>query len=307
MFGSHLSVAGGLINSLNDADPLGLDTVQVFTKNQRQWKVPALKPEDKRAWLDGLRSRGWEKRTVSHATYLMNCASPDGELRAKSADMLAEELERCAELSIPFLVAHPGAHLGSGVEAGAVAIAKAAAPVFKRKAGGEVTLCLENTAGSGSTLGRTFEELALIKRLIEEESHGDAAGRVGFCVDTCHALAAGYDLAATASGEAGGTKRSKAEGEAAAHGVIREFDRVCGLKHLRVVHLNDSKGPRGSRVDRHTHIGLGQVGLGAFAAFVKHPVISQLPMILETPKEDTEDGKPWDSVNLAVLKRLVKG
>ncbi len=305
MFGSHLSIAGGMVNALNDAERLGFDTVQVFTKNQRQWRVPALKEPEKKDWLDALKRLGWRKRTVSHATYLMNCASPDAELRRKSAAMLIDEVERCAELSIPYLVFHPGAHLGSGVEEGCRNIARCAAPLLTKGVGGGVSLCLECTAGGGSTLGRIFEELALCREMILQESHGDGATRVGFCLDTCHALAAGYDFAAH-EGEAGkGRKRTLAQARAAAEGVIDEFDRVCGLPHLKVVHLNDSKGARASRIDRHTHIGHGEVALGAFAAVINHPRISPLPMILETPKEDDDKGRPWDQVNLARLRRLL--
>ncbi|MFM9957775.1 MAG: deoxyribonuclease IV [Phycisphaerales bacterium] len=304
MFGSHLSVAGGMVNALVAADELGFDTVQVFTKNQRQWRVPDLKDSESREWLEGLKSRGWQRRTCAHATYLMNCASADAELWKKSAAMLATELERCAELSIPYLVAHPGAHLGEGLEAGARRIARACREVFGKGVGKPTVLCLENTAGGGSTMGRTFEELALVRRMIDEECQGDSAGRVGYCFDTCHALAAGYDLANHAEGST--KKRTRDEAEKAAQGVLDEFDRVCGLGNLKVVHLNDSKGKRGSRIDRHEHIGHGEVALGAFRAVVRRSELKDVPMILETPKEDDEKGRPWDTVNLGVLKRLMK-
>lgn len=304
MFGSHLSIAGGMVNALDEATTLGFDTVQVFTKNQRQWAAPALKDSDVRAWLDGLKSRGWQSRTVSHATYLMNCASPDPDLFKKSTAMLGEELERCAALSIPYLVAHPGSHLGEGVQAGAERIAKACASIFTKGIGGKVMLCLENTAGGGATLGRSFEELALIKRLIDEASQGDSKGRVGFCFDTCHALAAGYDLALTSDGST--KKRTSAEGEKAGNAVLDEFDRVCALKHLKVVHLNDSKGKRASHLDRHQHIGHGEVSPGAFRAVLRRKGLEEVPMILETPKENDDKGCPWDKVNLAKLRLLMK-
>lgn len=304
MFGSHLSVAGGMVNALDEASKLGFDTVQVFTKNQRQWAAPVLKDSDVRAWLDGLKSQGWQSRTVSHATYLMNCASPDPELWKKSAAMLGEELERCAALSIPYLVAHPGSHLGEGVQAGAERIAKACAGVFSKGIGGKVMLCLENTAGGGATLGRTFEELARIKRLIDDASQGDSKGRVGYCFDTCHALAAGYDLALAPDGSS--KNRTLAEAEKSGNAVLDEFDRVCGLKHLKVVHLNDSKGKRGSHLDRHQHIGHGEVSLGAFRAVVCRKGLEDVPMILETPKENDDKGRPWDQVNLAKLRSLMR-
>lgn len=304
MFGSHLSVAGGMVHALDAATELGFDTVQVFTKNQRQWRVPALKDNERRDWLKGLRDRGWESRTAAHATYLMNCASPDATLWRKSVDMMSVELERCAELSIPFLVAHPGAHLGSGVEAGCAAIARGVGPLLARGVGGGVVLCLENTAGGGSTLGRTFDELAMCRAMILDAA-GGGAGRVGFCFDTCHALAAGYDLSAREGEKGEGRRRTASAARLAADRVLAEFDEHCGVRNLRVVHLNDSKGARGSHIDRHTHIGKGCVALGAFAAVVNHPALAGVPMILETPKEDDPRGRPWDKVNLAKLKRLL--
>jgi deoxyribonuclease-4 len=296
MLGSHLSIADGLAAAARTAHGLTMDTVQVFTKNQRQWKVKPLDPaaaDDWRATLDEL---GWADRTVSHASYLINLASPDDELRRKSIDLMTEEIERCEALSIPFLVHHPGAYTTSDEGAGLKRIAQAYKALFKRTAGYTTVMCLEDTVGSGSNLGRTFEQLAQTRSLILDAT--DAGHRVGYCFDTCHAHAGGYDMSTRAAGEA----------------VLAEFDRLCGLGHLRVMHLNDSIGALGSRKDRHAHIGEGTIGRATtartladsgFAAVMNHPALAGVPKILETPKEDSDTGTPMDTINLRRLRRLI--
>lgn len=323
MFGSHLSVAGGLVNALTEAEKLGLDTVQVFTKNQRQWAVPPLDPGAAAEWTSGLKRLGWETRTVSHDSYLINLASPGEELWEKSIASMRDEIERCQALSIPRLVSHPGAHtIKDGplspeerIEAGLVRIARAYKRLFKETRGYAVTVCLENTAGGGTTLGRTFEELARLRELILGEAGPDAdlpgaggkGGRIGFCVDTCHALAAGYDLASHEAGDGTGAERSLEEGERLGNAMLAEFDRVCGLEHLRAMHLNDSLGGRASRLDRHAHIGQGKVALGVFGAVVNHPALGSVPKVLETPKEEDAKGVPMDTINLRALRKLLRG
>lgn len=316
MFGSHLSIAGSMANALREAESLGFETVQIFTKNQRQWKWAKLDPVARDEWLSEQKRLGWTGRTVSHDSYLINLASPDespGGLRKKSLATMREEIERCEALEIPFLVSHPGAHMlkdgalspQERVMEGLRRIAQAYKQLFRETRGYRTVVCLENTAGGGTTLGRTFEELGALKALIEEEAGPDAAGRVGFCIDTCHALAAGYDIASHANGDGTGKKRTRAEGEALGMAMLAEFDRICGLQHLRVVHLNDSIGSRASGRDRHAHIGKGNVALGAFAAVVNCPNLRSAPMILETPKENDEKGRPMDTVNLSVLQKLM--
>jgi len=289
MFGSHLSIAGGLGNALREAESLRLDTVQVFTKNQRQWAVKPLDEDNARDWLAELDRLGWRGRTVAHDSYLINLASPDEALWEKSIALMREEIERCARLAIPLLVSHPGAHRGSGVEAGLERIATAYRRLFAETRGVDVTICLEDTAGGGSTLGRTFEELGELARLIHDKAGADAEGRVGFCLDTCHLLAGGYDVNTYA-----GARRT-----------LKEFDRVCGLSNLRVVHLNDSKGALDSRIDRHEHIGDGHVGREGFRGVLSNPQIRRIPKIMETPKGETPKGTPLDRVNLRRLRRLV--
>lgn len=297
MFGSHLSIAGSMANALREAERLGFDTVQVFTKNQQQWKVPPLTEEAIGEWTGELDRLGWRGRTVSHASYLINLASPDDELWAKSVDLMTVEIERCEALSIPFLVHHPGAYTTSTREEGLARIAKAYAELLKRTSGFETVMCLEDTVGSGSNLGRTFDELAGLRTMIVDRTGADK--RVGYCIDTCHAHAGGYDLSTRAGAEA----------------AIQELDATCGLGNVRVLHMNDSKGAAGSRKDRHAHLGEGTIGGGTshkslsrsgFAAVVTCGAWSGVPKILETPKEDTPRGTPMDQVNLRRLRRLIE-
>lgn len=305
MFGSHLSIAGGMVNALHEAARLELDCVQVFTKNQRQWKAHTPSEADRTAWLDALASMGWTSAkkpgaAVSHNGYLINMASPDDDLRRRSIDLQRCELKNCALLDIPYLVAHPGAHLGAarapkepnrldgspGADelAGLKRIAAALDELHRDLPGLPVITCLETTVGSGTNLGYDFHHLRIIRDLIAEPE------RVGFCFDTCHVTAAGYDMTTPAGAAA----------------VIEQFDAVCGLDHLRVFHLNDSVGAVGSRKDRHAHIGQGCCGESCFRAIVNHPWFRAVPKILETPKEDGPGGVPWDVLNMRALKRLME-
>ena len=307
MIGSHLSVAGGMHNALLDAEALKLDCVQVFTKNQRQWKIKPLADEAIELWLAELRRLGWDTdagpdRVVSHASYLINLASPDRELWNKSIDLMQVEIERCDALHIPLLVHHPGAFT-TGTEAGGLKnIAKAYKALFKRTKGAKVIVCLENTVGSGSNLGRTFEQLGQLREMICSTT-GEPE-RVGFCFDTCHAHAGGYDFSSRGAADA----------------ALDDFDAHCDLSHLQVLHLNDSKGDLASRKDRHEHIGDGTLGLTGgsaggkkrslaktgFAAVVNRPELANRPMILETPKGENPKGTPWDTINARRLRRLVE-
>lgn len=295
MFGSHLSIAGSLVNALDEAEKLKMDTVQIFTKNQQQWKAKPLDEAVVRDWRARVAAMGWDKdaaggpggRTVSHASYLINLGSPDDELWKKSIDLMTDEIERCERLGVPFLVHHPGAFTTSTREAGLARIAAAYREVFGRTRGYQTVSCLENTVGGGSNLGREFSELGQLRAMILD-STGDSGSRVGFCFDTCHAHAGGYDL-------------SKPDAAAEA---FAEWDRACGLDHVRVLHLNDSKGAMGSRLDRHEHIGQGTIGLAGFGAVLSVPQFRDRPKILETPKGDSEGGTPLDTLNLRRLRKL---
>ncbi|MFG0284719.1 MAG: deoxyribonuclease IV [Phycisphaerales bacterium JB039] len=300
MFGSHLSIAGGMDRALREAESLGMDTVQVFTKNQQQWKVRPLDPAAIADWTGELDRLGWRGRTVAHASYLINLASPDDELWHRSIDLMRIEIERCEALAIPYLVHHPGAYTTSTAGQGIRRIARAYKNLLGHTRGYATICCLKNTVGSGSNLGRTFEELALLRDAICDAT--GAPDRVGYCFDTCHAHAGGYDLSTRAGAEE----------------VLKQWDATCGMRHLKVVHINDSKAPAGSRRDRHAHIGQGTIGgpskrptaarlaRSGFAAVVNRPELAPIPKILETPKETTPTGTPMDRLNLARLRKLVE-
>jgi deoxyribonuclease IV len=282
MFGSHLSIAGGMQNALLEAQKLGMETVQVFTKNQQQWKCKPLAAEAIGLWSDALR-RSKFAVTVSHDSYLINLASPDDRLWRASIDLFIEELSRCVILGIPFLVAHPGAHTGSGEEAGLARIAAALDECHAAVAGDGVTTCLEITAGQGSSLGYRLEHLAAILEKVRDPK------RLGVCLDTAHLFAAGYDF-----------RGKKYEA------FIKELDSLVGTSRVKVLHLNDSKKDLGSRVDRHEHIGMGKIGSSGFIPFVRDPVWAKVPKILETPKGKRPDGREWDEVNLKALNAMAR-
>ena len=290
MFGSHLSIAGGLHNAALAAEKFGMDTVQIFTKNQQQWRVKPLEEDVVASWKSHCGRLNLE-HTVSHDSYLINLASPDDELWQKSIDLFVEELSRCMILRIPYLVTHPGAHVGCGEEAGLKRVAKALDIVHqrlprlaasRRDAHPQVITCLEITAGQGSCLGHRLEHLATIIDLAKDPD------RLAVCLDTAHLFAAGYDFR--------GRKYAK---------FIKEIETTVGLDRIKVLHLNDSKKELGSRVDRHDHIGRGQIGLEGFKPIVRDKRWRNIPKILETPKEEDESGRDWDAVNLETLKGLM--
>lgn len=294
LFGSHLSIAGSIVNALHEAERLGFDTVQIFTKNQQQWRARPLDPAVVADWRVQVKRLGWERRTVSHASYLINLASPDDVLWRRSIDLMTDEIERCETLGIPLLVHHPGAYTTSSHEAGVARIGAAYREVFTRTRGFSTVSCLEGTVGCGSIMGRTFEELAQLRAAIID--HTGEPSRIGYCLDTCHMHAGGYDLATRAGADA----------------AFDAFHRACGLPNLRVLHVNDSKSPVGSRLDRHAHIGEGTIGRGrlestGFRAVVNRAELKGIPKILETPKGTTPGGTPYDTLNLRRLKRLVDG
>ena len=262
------------------ADGLGMDCVQVFTANQRQWKPKPPDADAIAAWHDQLAATPMP--VVSHDSYLINLASGNASTREKSVALFRAELERCEALAIPHVVMHPGAHLGAGRDEGIRRIARCFDRLHRDLPGYRVVTLLEVTAGQGTTLGERFEHLAAIRDAVTEPD------RLAVCLDTCHLLAAGYDLTSAAGARA----------------TLDELDDVLGLDLVRCVHMNDSKHPRGSRKDRHDHIGQGHVALDAFAVFVHEPAFATVPKVLETPKGDADDGRPWDTVNLDTLRKL---
>jgi len=283
MLGSHLSVAGGLVNALLEARRLQMETVQIFTKNQRQWAAKPLDPDVSRAWLDELHRLEWSDRTVSHASYLINLASPEDDLHRKSIHALTDEVERCEALEIPYCVVHPGSHRESGLARGIRRIVKGLNEVTRRTRGFRSMILLETTVGGGAQVGGEFEHLAEIHAKVRSPE------RVGTCFDTCHVSAAGYAM------------RTRDE----AREVLEAFDSIVGLETLRCFHLNDSKEPIGSHKDRHAHIGEGHVGSGIFEFLMNESRFQPIPMILETEKTATAKGTPMDAVNLRRLRRLI--
>jgi deoxyribonuclease-4 len=269
-------------NALLQAERFGMDTVQIFTKNQQQWACTPLAKPAIDEWNKHRRRLGFAK-TVSHDSYLINLAATNPEFWRRSVELFIEELRRCAQLKIPYLVTHPGAHMGAGEPEGLRRVVAALDVIHSAIPAGGVTTCLEVTAGQGSCLGHRLEHLA---EIISRVRH---PRRLGVCLDTAHLFAAGYDF----------------RGRRYA-GFRRLVDKTLGLGRVKVLHLNDSARPLGSRVDRHAHIGHGQIGLDGFRPIVRDQAWADVPKILETPKEKHPDGRDWDEVNLEVLRSLVR-
>ena len=281
-FGSHMSMAGGHDRAVRSAHAVGFASVQVFTKSNNQWRAAALTDAHVAAFRSALAETGVAD-PVAHASYLINLGSPDDVLWEKSIASLVVEVERGEALGIGELVIHPGAHVGTGEEVGLDRIARGLDEVHRRTRGVSLRIDLETTAGQGSCLGHRFEHLGRIIELVGEPE------RLGVCVDTCHIFAAGYPL---------GTSTEY-------HETMGDLDRLVGIGRVRVLHLNDSQKGLGSRVDRHAGIGLGQLGIEPFRHLVNDSRFRALPMILETPKGESDDGVDLDAVNLGILRGLL--
>ena len=277
--GAHESIAGGVYRAFERACSVGCDSVQIFVKSNRSWAAKPLTATDI-AHFKAEAERTGIHPVVGHASYLLNLGSPDPALWARSRDALVIELERCEALAVPYLVIHPGSHMGEGEEAGLQRVAQALGEVHRATAGYRTQILLETSAGQGSALGHTFWHL---RWLLDETPEGD---RLGVCVDTCHVFAAGYDLR---------TPDAYAS-------TMESFDSVVGLARLKAVHLNDSRYGLGSRRDRHEHIGQGCIGLEGFRNVVNDQRLSGLPGLLETDKSpDLHE----DAENLAALRALI--
>lgn len=282
ILGAHMSIAGGYYKAVDAAAELGMETVQVFTKNNNQWRAKPIEPEESAAFAEAL----WEKKVahpLSHSSYLINLAAPEEELWRKSIDAMVVELERAQQLGIPYVVMHPGAYTTSCEEAGLERISAALDEIHAKLPRAKAQVLLENTAGQGSCLGCDFQHLATIINGVKKPD------RLGVCIDTCHAFAAGYPLI---------EKRDYTK-------TFAELDRLVGLDRVKAFHLNDSKKDFGSRVDRHDHIGRGKLGLEPFRHLLNDKRFREVPMYMETPKEDL-DGEEADAVNLRTLRSLVK-
>jgi deoxyribonuclease-4 len=277
--GAHMSAAGGVDLAISRAAALAMDSCQLFTKNANQWNAKPLDPAVVERFKIQKETAG-VANLVAHDSYLINVGSPDDAGWGKSRNALQIELERCDLLGVPYLVSHPGAHMGSGEEAAIVRVAEAINRINDARPSGGTVLLIETTAGQGTCLGRTFEEIASIIDQVEDKA------RIGVCLDTCHVFAAGYDIRDADRYEA----------------TVSAFDDIIGLKWLKVVHLNDSKKGLGSRVDRHTHIGEGELGAEAFRLLMNDPRFDGVPGILETPKGDDETE---DARNMATLRSLI--
>ena len=294
--GFHVSIAGGISNSVDNALKIGCSAFQIFTRNPRGWAAKPLVNEDVEKFRAKLaKSPISPEAVIVHMPYLPNLAAPEGELYKKSVDTLAGEVQRCATLGIPSLVIHLGSHLGKGTEEGISQLVKAcnyaldnygkntssysSQPKQKnKKKNAPVRILLENMAGQKNSIGGKFEEIRLLLDRLKPK------GSFGVCLDTCHVFASGIDL------------RKERDVEK----MLSQFDSTVGLKELKVLHLNDSKGDLNSKIDRHEHIGLGKIGKAGFAALLQHESLRNLPMIMETPV----DKQRSDVDNLKVVLDL---
>jgi deoxyribonuclease-4 len=282
LLGAHMSIRGGVSMAIERARSIRCTAMQIFVKNNMQWFARPLTLEEIRAFLDHVQ-RGELLSVFGHANYLINLAASNPQFHANSIRALAEELVRANQLELPFLVMHPGAHLGAGEEAGLRKIVNSVDEVFRRIPKVKTKIALEITAGQGSCIGHRFEHLANIIANVREPE------RLRVCLDTAHLFAAGYDI----SNESGVKK------------TFREFDRIVpeARDRLVAIHVNDSKTARGSRVDRHEHIGKGRIGLDAFRFIMRSPRFRKIPKVLETPKgKDLRE----DVMNLKKLRTLAE-
>lgn len=274
--GAHVSTSGGMGNAPENGVRLGCEAIQVFTRNQMQWRPKPLSEQEIERYRQAFRESGL-KAAFSHSSYLINLASPQDSKRVQSQMAFQDEIDRCVQLGIPSLVFHPGAHLGTGVKAGLRTIVESLNDILTRKKNKGIQLLAETTAGQGSSLGCTFEQLAEILEGVKEKKS------LGICLDTCHVFAAGYDLRTRKTYET----------------TMKELEAVVGLAKVRAVHLNDSKKELGSQVDRHAAIGEGCLGVDAFELIVNDPRFSEIPMVIEIPGDEEADRR-----SLRLLKKL---
>ena len=277
-----MSIAGGIDRAIERGAAIGCSAIQIFDKSSNQWAARRF-GDDEIARFRSARTRARIGPVVAHDSYLINLCSPDDALYAKSIAALVEELQRCMRLGIEWLVVHPGAHMGQGEDFGVRRMAEAIDEVHDRVPSGTTRIAIETMAGQGTVIGYRFEHIAAILARVHDPD------RLGVCLDTCHAFAAGYDLR---------TEATYAE-------TMRRLDGEIGLDRLRVVHVNDSKKDRGCRVDRHEHIGKGFLGLPAFRLLMNDPRLVGVPLLLETPKDERTCRE--DVLNLNTLIGLVNG
>ena len=280
LLGAHFSIAKGLHNAVYKAKAYGCNTLQIFTKNASTWKEREVSQDEIELFAQAKPETGIYT-IASHTSYLINPASPDKKKHAMSCNALKEELVRSSRLGIPFVVLHPGSHMGKGEGYGIDRIAESIKEIIDKIPDGRTRLLLETTAGQGFSVGHTFEQLASILDKVADRD------RTGICLDTCHIFAAGYNI----------------RSETSYDNTILTFDSIIGLEHLYLIHLNDSKKKLGSRVDRHEHIGQGSIGLKAFALFMNDKKLLNIPKIIETP--DGKGAGDWDRINIEKLRTLI--
>jgi deoxyribonuclease-4 len=287
--GAHLSIAGGLPRAVDRAEASGCRALQIFTKSAGQWRARPLDAAEIALFRRRVRQTGI-RPVVAHNSYLINLAAADRALRRRSVDALLEEFDRAEALGLDGLVMHPGSYTSGTEDGGLILIADGLAAILEARPAARTRILLEHTAGQGTNLGHRFEHLArIIDRL-------GGSRRVGVCLDTCHLLSAGYDICSPQGYDA----------------TFRQFGRIVGLSRLKAFHLNDSKKPCASRVDRHEHIGRGCIGVEPFRWLLNDPRFAKLPMLLETPKLETpqsrrlSDVDPLDRKNLDLLRSLLQ-
>jgi len=282
LLGAHMSIAGGYYKAVEEAQRRGCDVVQLFTKNNTQWRAKPISGEEAvqfHAALAELKIR----HPISHASYLINLASPVEALRRKSVEGMVIELARADQLGIPYVVVHPGAHTTGSADEGIALVAQSIDEIHHLAPAARANITLELTAGQGTCLGCKLEQLAAIVGQVKRGAD------VRVCLDTCHVFAAGYDI----------------RDRKAYLAMWRQFDNLLGLSRLAAIHLNDSKRELGSRVDRHEHIGRGRIGCEGFRHLLRDKRFRRVPMYLETPKGD-HNGEPWDVINLRALRELAR-
>jgi deoxyribonuclease IV len=282
--GVHVSIGGGIQNSITNATNIGCTSFQIFSRNPRQWKAKVLEQKEASLFKENLIQSSIDSRAVVvHMPYLPNLAAPSSEMYEKSVSTLAEEITRCNLLEIPYLVIHLGSHLGKGEKNGISQLINACQRSFqiyeeKGFSKNNVKLLLENSAGQKNSIGSKVEDLEQILELLGTSEYG-------ICLDTCHLFAAGYDLSA----------------DKGIYDLLDLVDDCIGIKHLKLIHLNDSKGNLGSRLDRHYHIGMGKIGENGFKTLINDKRIKNLPLIMETPIDSIRG----DKENLDYIKQLL--
>jgi deoxyribonuclease-4 len=277
--GIHMRISGGILPSLDAAYKLGCETVQLFASNPNAWRFTVQDPDEAEVFAE--KCWEWDIRPVTlHTAYLLNLASPDDELWLKSINALTLSLKRADMLRAEYVVTHIGSHGGSGLELGIRRVCEAVRRSVE-DAGGKSMVLLESGAGAGNSVGSKFEELGALL-----DGTSDVSDRVGICLDAAHLYGAGYDI-------------SSGEG---VHSVVEQFDWTVGLERLKFFHLNDTQKELGSHVDRHWHVGEGNVGIEGFRAILNHPGLSHIAGVIETPEKELG----MDEVNLGKLRELRK-